>query len=265
MSVPEEGDRAPRVLVVEHERTVPAGMLGERLQASGLSVETAGPDAGSPIPRLPDGYDGVVVLGGSMGPTDDDLAPWLPDVRALIAACLDAGTPLLAICLGAELLAHVAGGRVAPNANGPEVGLTPIRLLPAAADDALLAGVPPVAAAVQWHSLEVRALPAGAVLLAESDRCANQAFRLGDAAWGVQFHPEVLAGIAAGWAEQEFADLEALALDGDAVVGAVREAEPLLRDTWTGLADNWIAVVRAAVVSGASGGTGRAAASSARP
>jgi GMP synthase-like glutamine amidotransferase len=257
--------RTPRVLVVEHERTVPAGLLGERLADAGVLVETVGPDAGRTVPRDPAGYDGVVVLGGSMGPTDDDVAPWLPEVRTLIARCLEAEVPLLAICLGAELLAHVAGGRVAPIAAGPEIGLTPIRLLPAAADDALLAGVPQESSAVQWHSLETQVLPAGAVALAASDRCANQAFRLGDTAWGVQFHPEVLGDITAGWADQEQAELDRLALDGDTVVGAVRGAESRLRATWTGLADNWTAVVGRAAVSGASAGSATAAGSSARP
>lgn len=264
MSGAAPGERSPRVLVVEHERSVPVGLLGERLADAGLAVETVGPDAGRPIPAVPDGYDGVVVLGGSMGPTDDDVAPWLPDVRALIAGCLEAGMPLLAICLGAELLAHVAGGRVAPIAAGPEIGLTPIRLLPAAAQDALLAGLPPVPPAVQWHSLEAQALPQGAVLLAESDRCANQAFRLGDTAWGVQFHPEVLTDIAADWAELEFADLGAQGLDAAVVLGEIRDAEPHLRATWTGLADNWIAVVRRSAVSGASAAAVPAAGSSAR-
>jgi hypothetical protein len=112
--------------------------------------------------------------------------------------------------------------------------------------------------------LEAQQLPVGAVLLAESDRCANQAFRLGDTAWGVQFHPEVLADITAGWAEHEFADLEALSLDGDTVVGEIRDAEPRLRATWLGLADNWIAVVRAAV-SGASVAAVPSGGTSARP
>jgi GMP synthase-like glutamine amidotransferase len=88
-------------------------------------------------------------------------------------------------------------------------------------------------------------------VLATSDRCANQAFRLGDAAWGVQFHPEVLAEITAGWAATEQAELEAEGLDGGTIVGAVRDAEPQLRATWTTLADNWIAVVQGSVRSGA--------------
>jgi GMP synthase-like glutamine amidotransferase len=252
------------VLVVEHERTVPVGLLGERLAAAGCRVETVGPDAGRPVPGVPDGYDGVVVLGGSMGPLDDDVAPWLPEVRALIAATLAAGTPLLAICLGAELLAHVAGGRVGPIPAGPEIGLTPIRLLPAAATDPMLAGVPLLATAVQWHSLETQALPPEAVVLAESDRCRTQAFRLGDAAWGVQFHPEVRADSTAGWASTEQADLDALRLDGATIVRAVRDAEPELRAVWTGLADNWIGVVRRSALSGVGAAAGRSGGSSAR-
>jgi GMP synthase-like glutamine amidotransferase len=233
-----------RVLVVEHERTVPAGLLGERLRAAGCTVQTVGPDAGAPVPLAPDGVDGVLLLGGSMGPTDDALAPWLPDVRALIAACLERGTPLLAICLGAELLAHVAGGAVARIPAGPEIGLTPVRPLPPAADDLVLRRMPATAEAVQWHSLEASALPDGAVVLASSDRCANQAFRIGDTAWGVQFHPEVDADITAGWARNEAADLAEAGLEADQVVSAVRSAEPRLRATWTALADDWIAVVR---------------------
>jgi GMP synthase (glutamine-hydrolysing) len=93
-------------------------------------------------------------------------------------------------------------------------------------------------------------------VLATSDRCANQAFRLGPAAWGVQFHPEVLADITADWAGSEQAELVAQGLDGAVVVGAVRDAEPQLRATWTVLADNWIAVVRRAAPVAAGAGAG---------
>ena len=234
----------PRVLVVEHDQAGPVGLVGERLRAAGCLVQTVGPDAGVPVPRTPDGVDGVIVLGGPMGPTDDDVAPWLPDVRALLSACLREGRPVLAICLGAELLAHVAGGVVGRIPAGPEIGLTRVRPLPAAAGDLVLGRMPQDAEAVQWHSLEASALPAEAVVLATSDRCANQAFRIGDAAWGVQFHPEVDAAITAVWAANGPADLAEAGLDAPTVVGAVRDAEERLRATWAALADDWIAVVR---------------------
>ncbi|WP_344294150.1 glutamine amidotransferase-related protein, partial [Agromyces neolithicus] len=111
-----------RVLIVEHESNAGIGLVGERIAAAGVDMVVVGPEAGGEVPESAAGFDGVVVLGGTPGPTDDDDAVWLPRVRALIADCLAREVPYLGICLGGQMLAVVAGGVVGPVRSGAEVG-----------------------------------------------------------------------------------------------------------------------------------------------
>lgn len=233
-----------RILIVEHESNAGIGLVGECLAAAGHALTVVGPDAGAEVPVDPAGFDGVVVLGGTPGPTDDADASWLPRVRALIAACLEREVPYLGICLGGQMLAVVAGGTVEPTAS-PEVGLTPLRMTSAAVGDPVLAGLPADVAALQWHFLEISALPPGSVSLCESSRCANQAFRVGPSAWGVQFHLEALAATAAEWAREDNDDLRAVGLTPADVIEPMRRAEDRLREVWSGVAARWAAVAAA--------------------
>ena len=169
----------PRILVVEHEANAGAGVVGRSLQAAGARLDVFGPEAGIAIPADLTGFDGLIVLGGSPGPTDDDSAPWLVDARRLVAEALDAHIPYLGICLGAQILAVVAGG-VVSDAAVPEVGLTDLELTSEASEDPLLGGLGDGLRAMQWHFLEVTELPAGSVSLCRSDACRNQAFRVGN-------------------------------------------------------------------------------------
>ena len=232
------------VLVVEHERNAHAGLVGERLEAAGARVHVVGPEVGVTVPQSVDGYDGVVVLGGTPGPIDDDRAPWLPGVRTLITESLEREVPLLGICLGAQLLAHVAGGSVRTIPSGPEIGIVPMTANPEAAADPLLHDLPTPLLAVQWHWLEVGTLPAGSPSLLASERCPHQAFRVGPVAWGVQFHLEVLSATAAEWARDDREDLHQLDLVAQEIVREVREAEPVLRSTWSTVTDRWLEVVK---------------------
>lgn len=238
----ERTERTPRVLVVEHESNAGIGLIGERLVAAGVTSVTVGPDVRREIPRTAQEFDGVIVLGGLPGPADDDDAPWLPAARALIDWCLETEMPLLGVCLGAQMLAYTAGGTVGNVRNGPEVGLCRVEFTPAAGQDALLSGLAGSADAVQWHWLEIYELPGDAVLLGSSEKCPNQAFRLGPNAWGVQFHLEALASTVASWARSDRDDLRELGLTSAGVIDDLRRGEQRLRDTWATIADRWIDV-----------------------
>ena len=240
---PEEAARGParRILVVEHEENAGAGLVGERIHQAGLEQVTVGPAAGRDVPISPAGYDGVVVLGGTPGPTDDHAAAWLPQVRRLTKACLDEEVPYLGICLGAQLLAVVAGGTVA-EARHPEVGLGELRVTPAAIGDPLLGGLPAESASLQWHFLEVTELPPGSITMCSSDRCRNQAFRVGAHAWGLQFHLEATTATVEAWTLED-ADLRRVGLQGEEIVVQVRAREPELRSWWSDLSDRWLGIV----------------------
>jgi GMP synthase-like glutamine amidotransferase len=158
------------------------------------------------VPASPDGFDAVVLLGGGFLPDDDEHAPWLPAERALVRRAVAGGVPLLGICLGAQVLAVAAGGTVRGDHGRPERGSCRVALRDEAVDDPLFAGLPAEFRAIQNHRDQITGLPPGAVRLAESDACPVQALRVGERAWGVQFHPEAGADRLDRWDEAALAD-----------------------------------------------------------
>ena len=232
-----------RVLVVEHETNASIGLVGERIAAASVEIEIVGPEIGLEIPASAHGFDGVIVLGGTPGPNDDEAAAWLPRVRELIADCLDREVPLLGICLGAEMLAVVAGGTVGEVRNGAEIGLCDLSLTDSAASDPLFHGLEGELKAMQWHTLEIHELPEGSVSLCASQRCPNQAFRVGRAAWGTQFHMEGLASTAEEWAREDSDEMTAEGLVAEQVIESMQSFEPRLREVWSTVADRWIALI----------------------
>ncbi|MFJ3709724.1 type 1 glutamine amidotransferase [Streptomyces sp. NBC_01387] len=219
---------APRVLVVQNTPDGGPRRVGSWLRDAGLHLDVVHPWNGDPLPeRL--GRRALVVLGGGYLPDDDQRAPWLPGTRALVREALDAGIPMLGICLGGQLLAQVAGGTVQGGTGTPECGSTPIRLRAEAAGDPLFQGLPGVVPAIERHVDTITGLPPGSTWLAESDACPHQAFRVGDRAWGVQFHPEAEAAHIAAWDEQE---LRALGFDPPTLIAAAEADAPLSADVW---------------------------------
>ncbi|MQA93161.1 MAG: type 1 glutamine amidotransferase [Streptosporangiales bacterium] len=189
-----------RILVIEHGSDGGPGRFGPWLADAGVEAVIVRPYAGELLPKDLE-HDGLIVLGGAMGATDDERAPWLPGARALLRQAVAAGVPTLGICLGAQLLAVACGGEVARGAAGPELGACPVTV--AADGDALLGGLSGTPRFVQWHFDVITVPPPGAVPLASSAMYPVQAFRLGDVAWGVQFHPEVTQTDMATWAASD--------------------------------------------------------------
>lgn len=188
-----------RLLVVQHQDTGPAGLLETWCTAEGVELDVVRPYRGQQLPTSPAGWDGLLVLGGEMGALDDDIAPWLPGVRLLIAATVEAGTPLLGVCLGHQLAGAALGGVVTRHPVGRSLGVVPYGRLEAGSEDTLLSPVAPGSPVVQLNSDIVAELPAGAVPLAVSPDGSVQAARFAPLAWGVQCHPEATAAIFRSW------------------------------------------------------------------
>jgi GMP synthase (glutamine-hydrolysing) len=231
-----------RVLVVQHEAGTGAGWVGEWLTEAGVELEVAHPYAGEEIKPLT-AYDGAVVLGGAMAPDEDDVCPWLPDVRALMAEAVESTKPLLGICLGAQLLTLACGGDVQRGQRGPELGVLDLTMHPEAGGDPLFADVASPTPVVQWHWEEIVELPDGATLLASSRTYPNQVFRVGECAWGVQGHPEVTAEIAAQWAREDSDMLVVAGRHPAELVAEVRAHQSALASTWRPVAEAFARVV----------------------
>jgi len=186
-----------RVLVLQHIACEPPGTYEDVLRARGATIRRIELDEGA---RLPDrtAIDAIVCMGGPMSATDDSELPWLTEEKAFIADAVRAGTPFWGVCLGVQLLAASLGARVYPGPK-PEVGVLPVELTEEARADPVFSELPDEFLTLQWHG-DTFDLPDGAVRLAGSPAYPNQAFRFGEAAYGVQFHVEVSPDLAREWA-----------------------------------------------------------------
>ena len=202
-----------RALVVTHTESEGPGTLAEWLPAAGLELDVLRPWAGDLVPARVTEHDALVVMGGPQQAYDDRSAPWLRQVKELLRAAVADGVPVLGICLGAQLLAEATGGRVAPGDEGPEFGARLVAKRDASAADALFAAVPFTPTVVQWHWDAVVELPPGAVLLASSPRYPHQAFRVGELAWGLQFHIETPPEMVTRWFAEDDAGVRDAGLD----------------------------------------------------
>jgi GMP synthase-like glutamine amidotransferase len=178
------------------------GLLADHIRRSGHSLRTTALFLGEPLPSTAE-FDALVIMGGPMSVHDEDAYPWLREEKDLIAAAIREKKKVLGICLGAQLIALVSGARVYPNPQ-KEIGFWPLRWAVAAAGTAVAR--PADSLVFHWHG-ETFDLPAGAVLLASSAACVNQAFALGDHVLGLQFHPEVTPEIIRAMIDHEGQEL----------------------------------------------------------
>ncbi|WP_298431653.1 type 1 glutamine amidotransferase [Geobacter sp.] len=184
------------IAVIQNDPEVPAGTYAEQLESEKIPFRIFKMwEERVPPPRE---FRAALVLGGAMGVHDTARHPFLLEVKRFIRDAVGVGVPFLGICLGGQLLADALGAPVTSGANG-ERGTLPVVLTPEGERDPFFAGIPREFTTFQWHD-DTFAVPAGGVLLASSLACPNQAFRVGKAAYGLQFHPEVTAAIVGAWA-----------------------------------------------------------------
>ena len=200
-----------RVLTIVHEAAAGPGVFARVAAQRGVELVEWVPAEGSPPEGSLDANVGVLVLGGSMHPDQESEHSWLRGEKELIGGMLESGVPLLGVCLGAELLAEVAGGR-STRLPRPEIGWLETRLTRAGTKDPVLGGLPKRFVGFQWHSYACEPPPATVTLGGNSGRL--DAFRIGDA-WGIQFHAEVTAEILSGWLNGHRDDPDAVAAGFD--------------------------------------------------
>jgi len=159
----------------------------------------------------PQQLSGIVITGSHAMVTDRE--DWSERTAAWLPWVVNSGTPLLGICYGHQLLAHAMGGQVGPNPLGSEFGTVEVQLSEHAARDLLFEGFSPIMRVHASHTQSVLTLPPGATLLASNAKDPHHAFSIGDAAWGMQFHPEFDADIVGSYVRECSDDLHAEGLD----------------------------------------------------
>jgi GMP synthase (glutamine-hydrolysing) len=219
-----------RLIIVKTGSKIPslAGVDGDYEQwiARGLGksvypIAVVDAARGAPLPD-PSTVAAIVITGSAAMVTER--AAWMEQGAAWLRGAVAAEVPLLGICFGHQLLAWALGGEVGYNPRGVEVGTATIRLVVEAQQDPLFSGMPATFPAQVSHRQSVLRLPAGARLLAASDKEPHQAFAVGACAWGVQFHPEFDAPIIRHFIEHY---RERLLGEGDSaerLLGAVRDS-----------------------------------------
>ncbi len=162
-----------------------------------------------------DGAAGVIVSGSHTMVTER--RDWSERSAAWLRSAVSRGVPVLGICYGHQLLAHAFGGEVGNNPRGREFGTLPVELNEAGRADGLLGSLPPSFPAHEGHTQSVLRLPREAVRLASNSWDAIQAFRIGERAWGIQFHPEFDADVIREYVRHHRAELSAEGQDPDAL------------------------------------------------
>jgi GMP synthase (glutamine-hydrolysing) len=185
------------VWVVRHVAHEGLGTIADALRRCHVPFTTIDAFAGTLPPFNSREAAGLIVMGGPMNADQVDRYPFLAQEVQWLQQAVAARLPVLGVCLGSQLLAKALGSRVYAN-RVKEIGWYDVELLPAVAADALLHDIPRQTTVFQWHG-DTFDLPAGAIQLARSPNCENQAFRFGDHAYGLQFHMEVTADIIHDW------------------------------------------------------------------
>jgi GMP synthase (glutamine-hydrolysing) len=212
-----------RALAIVHQRDAGAGVFGEEFRRRGDQLDFWEIASGADPPGDPPGYDAVLTFGGAMNTHEEEGHSWLRPEKRLLADLLEQRMPLLGVCLGSQLLGEAAGATPG-RAREPEIGWHEVEVTPEGATDPLLRPLAPRFTAFQWHSYEAP-LPPRATPLARSPVCL-QAYRIGDSAWGIQFHAEVSATDAEQWIDEYRSDADALriGLDPEALRKQTRAA-----------------------------------------
>ncbi|HZC30689.1 MAG TPA: type 1 glutamine amidotransferase [Gaiellaceae bacterium] len=191
-----------KVLSVVHGPEARAELFEPAVTSGGHTLDEWSFSWATPPPQPFDDYDAYFVFGGAMHPDQDHLHPWYADELAWLERLIEEQRPVLGVCLGVQLLARAAGAE-ARRLDEAEIGWIDVELNDAGVADPVLGSLPRRFNGLVWHQYTYD-VPDGAVELARTDR-TTQAFRLGDACWGVQFHPEVTAAQLDAWS-RDFED-----------------------------------------------------------
>lgn len=189
------------ILIIQPVNLAPPGEIVSALNSAGETYEILRMEETDSFPADYAHYDGMIILGGTMGANDDADFPFLTQLKRAIRIFYESDRPIFGVCLGAQLIASSFNKKVGKMCK-PEFGITELKKTDGGKVDPLFSKLPNTFSFMEWHE-DYFELPEEATLLASGTYCANQAFRIKDNIYGFQFHPEVNEFILNNWVEEE--------------------------------------------------------------
>ncbi len=177
-----------RIHILQHESFESPGFILDWIGEKGHQLTFTKFYEDGMLPLLED-FDWLIIMGGPMGVYEEDKFPWLKLEKEFIKRSIEDRKIVLGICLGSQLIAAVLGAKVYPN-KFKEIGWMGVSLTENSRQNFLFSSLPVRMKVFQWHG-DTFDLPAGAVYLAESEACKNQAFMYKENVLALQFHCEV--------------------------------------------------------------------------
>ncbi|MDA1181670.1 MAG: type 1 glutamine amidotransferase [Proteobacteria bacterium] len=191
------------ILIFQHSDIVTAGYLLDLLEKDGIFLTTVRLDKKDKIPNNLEKFHAMICLGGEMNTNMEDTYPWILDEKEAIKKfVIEMRKPYLGICLGAQLLGEVLGGKIV-RTKPPEIGILNIEMFANHLKDKVFRNFDSKFKVLQWHSYEVQDLESvkNVFLLASSESTKYQIFRYKDYAYGVQFHTEIKEDTISSWSK----------------------------------------------------------------
>jgi GMP synthase (glutamine-hydrolysing) len=216
-----------KAIAIMHIDSEGPGRFGEYFSARGEELRALRLYDGDALPGNPADIDLVLSLGGPMNAYEDEAYPFLAEETEFLRRAMQAGTTVIGVCLGAQLIARAAGASVY-SAPVKEVGWMSVSLTQKGAADPLFAGLPSTLPVLQWHE-DTFDIPPGGDHLAVSPGCPHQAFRVANA-WGLQFHLEATPDMITRWFDGEE--------ECRAILDRTEQLEPQVARNWSRFSSN---------------------------
>ena len=204
-------------LVLQHIECEDLGTMGPAMSKRRIGYRYVRLFDGEPVPKGLEQYSGLIILGGPMNVYEEDQYPYLKEEDILIKKGMEIGIPILGICLGGQLIAKAGNARVREGAK-KEIGWYELQITSGGMKDTGFKGFPEKLMVFQWHG-DTFDIPAGATQIASSALFANQAYRIKDNIYGLQFHLEVTAEVIRQWISEYQDELSSLDyIDPDRII-----------------------------------------------
>ena len=230
------------IIVIKHIDIEGPETLGAYLLDKGFELKTVAMENNDPFPEDLDNIEAVICLGGPMNVYEEQKYPFLAVEDDFLRRILQRQIPFFGLCLGSQLLAKACGAKVLKSP-AKEVGFSDVRLTAAGQEDPLFRGVPADLRVYQWHE-DMAELPSGAVLLATSQACPHQAWRIGPNAYGLQFHIEITADSIHTWSDRYFPDARQRDTEKPVMLDEYQRIKPEFDLTAAVVYDNFLALIK---------------------